>query len=77
MGASESRSQGNQQSDVEDYYTLLGVDENATGDEIKVRVQTSRKRHELTRSPKKAFRKLALTHHPDKAGSTPLVWIIC
>jgi hypothetical protein len=36
MGANESRSQGSRQADAEDYYTLLGVDENATGDEIKV-----------------------------------------
>ncbi len=34
-----------------DYYKILGVDRNATGDEIK-----------------KAFRKLAHEHHPDKKG---------
>lgn len=34
-----------------DYYKTLGVDKNATSDEIK-----------------KAFRKLALEHHPDKTG---------
>jgi len=34
-----------------DYYKTLGVDKNATADEIK-----------------KAFRKLALEHHPDKTG---------
>lgn len=34
-----------------DYYKILGVDRNATGDEIK-----------------KAFRKLAHEHHPDKHG---------
>jgi hypothetical protein len=40
MGANESRSQGAQSQNagsiVEDYYTLLAVDENATADEIKV-----------------------------------------
>jgi hypothetical protein len=40
MGANESRSHGHGHGqaapDVEDYYKLLGVDENATADEIKV-----------------------------------------
>ena len=34
-----------------DYYKALGLDENASADEIK-----------------KAFRKLAIQHHPDKKG---------
>lgn len=36
----------------ENFYTILGVNENATQDEIK-----------------KAYRKLAVEHHPDKGGS--------
>jgi len=38
---------------VKDYYSILGVDKNATSDEIK-----------------KAYRKLASQHHPDKGGDT-------
>jgi molecular chaperone DnaJ len=34
-----------------DYYAILGIDENASADEIK-----------------KAFKKLAVQHHPDKKG---------
>ncbi|KAF7967481.1 hypothetical protein HWV62_34087 [Athelia sp. TMB] len=52
MGAGESTARGNGgggDAAVKDYYELLGVEESATGDEIK-----------------KAFRKLALIHHPDK-----------
>jgi hypothetical protein len=39
MGANESRSQGpgsQASAEVEDYYTLLGVEEDASGDDIKV-----------------------------------------
>ncbi|KAF9516991.1 hypothetical protein BS47DRAFT_1340311 [Hydnum rufescens UP504] len=55
MGAQESRRQqsggvdGEPAESVGDYYELLGVEEDATQDEIK-----------------RAFRKLALIHHPDK-----------
>ncbi|KAG0708086.1 DnaJ-domain-containing protein [Suillus ampliporus] len=51
MGAREStgRNTESQEDAVPDYYELLGVEESASGDEIK-----------------KAFRKLALVHHPDK-----------
>ena len=36
---------------MEDFYKVLGVNENASQDEIK-----------------KAYRKLAVEHHPDKGG---------
>ena len=36
---------------MEDFYQILGVNQNATQDEIK-----------------KAYRKLAVEHHPDKGG---------
>jgi molecular chaperone DnaJ len=40
---------------TETYYSILGVDENATQDQIK-----------------KAYRKLAVEHHPDKGGNEEL-----
>ncbi|KZO96736.1 DnaJ-domain-containing protein [Calocera viscosa TUFC12733] len=56
MGNQESRTHntapGQEEDETQDYYTLLGIEESATTDEIR-----------------KAFRKLALIHHPDKNPS--------
>ncbi|CAG8768839.1 4486_t:CDS:2, partial [Acaulospora colombiana] len=52
MGAGGSKpgdARSSEDAKVPDYYEILGVEESATGEDIK-----------------KAFRKLALIHHPDK-----------
>lgn len=62
MGAGESKPQ-----QVADYYEILQVDENATGEEVKVSLflrETISARH--LQPAQKSFRRLALIHHPDK-----------
>ncbi len=56
MGAQQSQQDGNkekrpdQESEVPDYYTLLGVEETATSDEIKVGLS-----HNVPRSGRPSF----------------------
>lgn len=50
MGGGRPRGQ-KKEADTKKFYDLLGVEKNATTDQIK-----------------KAFRKLALQHHPDRGG---------
>ena len=73
MGARESRAQNpedaEEQAGPPDYYELLEVDENATQDEIRVRITVVSCvicYRPLIMVGQKSFRKLALIHHPDK-----------
>ena len=69
MGAGESSARNTQDQDtsVPDYYEILGVEESVTTDEIKARpaYYPTLLGNSSARS-QKAFRKLALIHHPDK-----------